>query len=77
MKEKPSHEPEENASVSFEPNTGRTTLWLQLAALCRPVKWRCVDKLPITLPACCCKDFIYNLKPSQFRLSLSSSGLVL
>lgn len=43
MKEKPSHEPEENASVNFEPNTGSTTLWLQLAAPCRPVKWPCVD----------------------------------
>lgn len=44
MKEKPPHEPEENASVNFKPNTGSTTLWLQLAALWRPVIWRRVNQ---------------------------------
>lgn len=68
MEKRNSHKPEENVGVSPEPNTGSTTLWLQLTALCRP------GKVPLSLPACCCKDF--SLKPNMLRSSLSSSGWV-
>lgn len=45
-KKKPSHEPEQNVSVRFDSHTGSTTLWLQLTALCRPVKWWFNDSFP-------------------------------
>lgn len=54
---KKSHEPEEKVSVNFKDNTGRTTLWLQLTALCRPVKWWFIDKRPVSLSCMFSKDF--------------------